>query len=187
MCGLNYLLFGLAVYSAQPRGDCLPPDTPSLIQREITNAPYIKAGAYAPLHGFALHANPPSDAGSLALISDKASAEPFRSVCRNLSGKLPSHPFAAHTCASRLRRGGCWLAALCLEVLQHPHCLSPLNQRCGDAQYIFIRQRHYFRAAADYCAFFDLYIQPVKYTEMSGIFAFGRRRLFEFYRIKSIC
>ena len=67
------------------------------IQREITNDPYSRAGAYAPLHGFALHANPPSDAGSLALISDQASAEPFRSVCRNVSGKLPSHAFAALT------------------------------------------------------------------------------------------
>ena len=32
-----------------------------------------------------------------SLISDKASAEPFRSVCRNVSGKLPSHAFAALT------------------------------------------------------------------------------------------
>ena len=66
------------------------------IQREITNDPYIRAGAYAPLHGFACNANPPSDAGWLR-SSPVGFAEPFRSVCRNVSGKLPSHAFAALT------------------------------------------------------------------------------------------
>ena len=46
----------------------------------------------------------PSNAGWLR-SSTVGFAEPFRSVCRNVSGKLPSHPFAALTCASRLRRG----------------------------------------------------------------------------------
>ena len=44
----------------------------------------------------------------------------------DLSGKLPSHPFAAHTCASRLRRGCCWLALFSLKILQQ--CLSSLNK-----------------------------------------------------------
>ena len=66
------------------------------IQREMPGVPYIRAGAYAPLHGFALCANPPSNAGWLR-SSTVGFAEPFRSVCRNLSGKLPSHPFAALT------------------------------------------------------------------------------------------
>ena len=38
----------------------------------------------------------PSNAGWLR-SSPVGFAEPFRSVCRNLSGKLPSHPFAALT------------------------------------------------------------------------------------------
>ena len=66
------------------------------IQREMPGVPYIRAGAYAPLHGFAFYANPPSYAGRLR-SSTVGFAEPFRSVCRNLSGKLPSHPFAALT------------------------------------------------------------------------------------------
>ena len=74
------------------------------IQREITNDPYIRAGAYAPLHGFACNANPPSDAGWLR-SSTVGFAEPFRSVCRNVSGKLPSHPFAALTGLAAAPRG----------------------------------------------------------------------------------
>ena len=62
----------------------------------MLGVPYIKAGAYAPLHGFAQSANPPSDAGWLR-SSPVGFAEYFRSVCRNLSGKLPSQPFAALT------------------------------------------------------------------------------------------
>ena len=88
------------------------------IQREITNDPYIRAGAYAPLHGFACNANPPSDAGWLR-SSPVGFAEPFRSVCRNVSGKLPSHPFAALTGLAAAPRC-CWLATLCLKVLQQP-------------------------------------------------------------------
>jgi hypothetical protein len=38
----------------------------------------------------------PSNAGWLR-SSPVGFAEPFRSVCRNVSGKLPSHPFAALT------------------------------------------------------------------------------------------
>ena len=66
------------------------------IQREMPGVPYIRAGAYARLHGFAFYANPPSYAGRLR-SSTVGFAEPFRSGCRNLSGKLPSHPFAALT------------------------------------------------------------------------------------------
>ena len=119
----HFCWLGITKHSAQPRGDCLPPEPPCSdrrgIQREITNAPYIRAGAYAPLHGFACNANPPSDAGWLR-SSPVGVAEPFRSVYRNVSGKLPSPAFAAHTCAPRLCRGCCWLAALCLGVLQQP-------------------------------------------------------------------
>ena len=61
----------------------------------------------------------PSDAGWLR-SSPVGFAEPFRSVCRNVSGKLPSHPFAALTGLAAAPRG-CWLATLCLRVLQHPH------------------------------------------------------------------
>ena len=74
------------------------------IQREMPGDPYIKAGAYAPLHGFAFHANPPSYAGWLR-SSTVGFAEPFRSVCRNVSGKLPSHPFAALTGLAAAPRG----------------------------------------------------------------------------------
>ena len=88
------------------------------IQREMPGVPYIRAGAYAPVHGFAFYANPPSDAGWLR-SSTVGFAEPFRSVCRNVSGKLPSHPFAALTGLAAAPRG-CWLATLCLRVLQQP-------------------------------------------------------------------
>ena len=76
------------------------------IQREMPGVPYIRAGAYAPLHGFAFYANPPSDAGWLR-SSPVGFAEPFRSVCRNVSGKLPSHPFAALTGLAAAPRC-CW-------------------------------------------------------------------------------
>ena len=46
-------------------------------------------------------------------------AEPFRSVCRNASGKLPSHPFAALTGLAAAPRC-CWLATLSLKVLPPP-------------------------------------------------------------------
>ena len=96
----RFYWLGITKYSAQPRVDCFPPVPPCSdrrsIQCEITNDPYIRACAYAPLHGFALHANPPSDAGWLR-SSPVGFAEPFRSVCRNVSGKLPSHAFAALT------------------------------------------------------------------------------------------
>ena len=57
------------------------------IQREMPGVPYIRAGAYAPLHGFAQSANPPSDAGSLALIYDKAS----RSISARFAGMYPAN------------------------------------------------------------------------------------------------
>ena len=84
----------------------------------MIGVPYIKAGAYAPLHGFAQSANPPSNAGWLR-SSTVGFAEPFRSVCRNLSGKLPSHPFAALTGLAAASRG-CWSALFSLKVLQQP-------------------------------------------------------------------
>ena len=71
------------------------------IQREITNAPYIRAGAYAPLHDFTASRKIALRRRELR-SSPVGFAEPFRSVCRNVSGKLPSHAFAVPTCASRL-------------------------------------------------------------------------------------
>ena len=56
----------------------------------------------------------PSDAGWLR-SSPVGFAEPFRSVCRNVSGKLPSHPFAALT---GLR--GCAAGRLVSNIMQHP-------------------------------------------------------------------
>ena len=60
----------------------------------------------------------PSNAGWLR-SSTVGFAEPFRSVCRNVSGKLPSHPFAALTGLAAAPRC-CWLASFCLKVLQQP-------------------------------------------------------------------
>ena len=63
----------------------------------------------------------PSDAGWLR-SSPVGFAEPFRSVCRNVSGKLPSHPFAALTGLAAAPRC-CWLASFCLKVLQQPQII----------------------------------------------------------------
>ena len=53
----RFCWLGITKNSAQPRVDCFPPVPPCSdrrgIQREITNDPYIRAGAYAPLHGLA--------------------------------------------------------------------------------------------------------------------------------------
>ena len=68
----------------------------------------------------------PSNAGWLR-SSPVGFAEPFRSVCRNVSGKLPSHPFAALTGLAAAPRG-CWLATFCLKVLQQPHLFVCNNQ-----------------------------------------------------------
>ena len=100
MRGHTYLRLALRYIPRNHGGIAYPPNPRRSfgrnIQREMPGVPYIKAGAYAPLHGFALHANPPSDAGRLR-SSPVGFAEPFRSVCRNVSGKLPSHAFAALT------------------------------------------------------------------------------------------
>ena len=89
------------------------------IQREITNDPYIRAGAYAPLHDF-------TASRKIALR---------RRVASLISGRLRgTFPLGLPECirqtalpcvrgpdrAPRLHRGGCWLAALCLGVLQQP-------------------------------------------------------------------
>ena len=72
----------------------------------------------------------PSNAGRLR-SSPVGFAEPFRSVCRNVSGKLPSHPFAALTGLAAAPRC-CWLAALSFEVLHNLfYTDKPANQPCG--------------------------------------------------------
>ena len=82
------------------------------IQREITNDPYIRAGAYAPLHDF-------TACRKIALR---------RRVASLISGRhRGTFPLGLPECirqtalpcvrgpdrATRLRRGCCWLAALC--------------------------------------------------------------------------
>jgi len=75
----------------------------------MPGVPYIRAGAYAPLHDFTASRKIALRRQELR-SSTVGFAEPFRSVCRNISGKLPSHPFAALT---RLRIATPRQAGLC--------------------------------------------------------------------------
>ena len=79
------------------------------IQREVTWRLYNRAVAAAPLPTFA--ENPqkfPQTPGAIAHLRS-GFAELFRSVCRNISGKLPSHAFAALT-------GLCGGTPLCHDI-----------------------------------------------------------------------
>ena len=93
------------------------------IQREITNDPYIRAGAYAPLHDF-------TASRKIALRRREASAHLRQGFCGTFPLGLPEcirqttlPCVRGPDRAPRLRRGGCWLAALCLGVLQQPRSL----------------------------------------------------------------
>ena len=87
------------------------------IQREIINA-YIRAGAYAPIHGLAITPSRPQRPGPW-----RSSPTRLRGTFRlGFAGMYPAtYPLCVRGPPGfALRCVGCWLAALCRRFLQHP-------------------------------------------------------------------
>ena len=97
LCGLTYQLIRYNRPCTSQGGIALSPWNPLPGRQQypvrVTWRFLIRAAAYAAL---TTADAVPSNAGSFAQHR-RCFAEPFRSVCRNLSGKLPSHAFAALT------------------------------------------------------------------------------------------
>ena len=137
MRGHTYLRLALR-YSPRNHGGIAYPPNPRRsfgrsIQREITNDPYIRAGAYAPLRDFT---------ASRKIVLK-------RRMASLISGRLRgTFPLGLPECirqtalpcvrgpdrASRLRRGCCWSATLCnclqlIFILLHPKSVPALRIR----------------------------------------------------------
>ena len=123
MRGHTYLRLALQYIPRNHGGIAYPPNPRRSfgrnIQREMPGVPYIRAGAYAPLHDF-------TASRKIALIRRVASL-----IYGRLRGVLP---LGLPECirqtalpsvrgpdrASRLRRECCWLALFSLKVLPQP-------------------------------------------------------------------
>jgi len=112
LCGLTHQLIRYNRACTSQGGIALSPWNPLLGRQQypvrVTWRFLIRAAAYAAL---TTADAVPSNAGSFAQHR-RCFAEHFRSVCRNLSGKLPSHAFAGLTALSRR-------AAACAAGKQH--------------------------------------------------------------------
>ena len=100
LCGLTYQLIRYNRACTSQGGIALSPWNPLPGRQQypvrVTWRFLIRAAAYAALSDFEQSSKSSSNAGWLR-STPVSFAEHFRSVCRNVSGKLPSHAFAGLT------------------------------------------------------------------------------------------
>jgi len=126
LCGLTYQIVRYDRACTSQGGIALSPWNPLLGRQQypvrVTWRFLIRAAAYAALSDLEQSSKSSSNAGWLR-SAPVSFAEHFRSVCRNVSGKLPSHAFAGLTALSRR-------AAACAAGKQHQQFCNRLFFGC---------------------------------------------------------